>query len=134
MLILDVVGMIVSTFMVGLRYAHYVWAAAIIGAVGSVLASLFVNAQVDMVVAAGVFSRITVHGVNAGLPQFAQYFGGPLVNYFVGMACGGLEKEKFWGKLNPFARVSQPFAVINIRLAVLSVIYNAWQYLLRNHM
>ncbi|HWR54949.1 MAG TPA: hypothetical protein VN462_00455 [Negativicutes bacterium] len=131
MLTLDVIGLIISVFLIGLRYAHYACIAVVIGALGSIMMSLFVNAQVDTVVAAGVFSRMNIQGVNAGLPLFMIYFGGPLVNYFIGMACGGPEKGKLARIVNPFAKVRYPFAVTNIRLAILSMLYNGWQYFFR---
>lgn len=131
MLTLDVIGLIISVFLVGLRYAHYACIAVVIGELGSIMMSLFVNARVDTVVAAGVFSRMNVQGVNAGLPLFIIYFGGPLVNYFVGMAFGGLAKGQFAKIVNPFAKVRHPFAVTNLRLATLSMLYNGWQYLSR---
>jgi hypothetical protein len=121
----------ITFILVGLRYTPYVLLAAAIGEVGRISASLYVNAQLDGVVAGGIFSRIAFQGVNAKLPVFFIYFGGPLVNYFVGMACGGLEKEKITGLVNPFASLRHPFAVMNIRLALLSAAYNAWQFLAR---
>lgn len=131
MLTLDVIGLIISVFLIGLRYAHYACIALVIGELGSIMMSLFVNVQVNTVVAAGIFSRMNVQGVNAGLPLFAIYFGGPLVNYFVGMAFSGPEKGHLARILNPFAKVRHPFAVTNIRLAALSILYSGWQYLSR---
>lgn len=131
MLALDIIGLMITILLIGIRYTPYVLAAVVIGETGGILASLYLNAQLDTVVAGGIFSRIAFQGVNARLPVFFIYFGGPLINYFVGMACGGLEKEKLAGLINPFASLKHPFAVMNIRLAILSAAYNGWQYLSR---
>lgn len=131
MLALDIIGLIMTILLVGLRYTHYVLGAVLIGEAGRIFASLYVNAQLDTLVAGGIFSRVDIQGVNAKLSLLFIYFGGSLVNYFVGMAFGGLEKEKFAYLLNPFASVRHPFAVMNIRLAILSAAYNGWQYLSR---
>lgn len=131
MLALDIIGLVITILLVGPRYAHYVLIAAGIGELGRIMALLYVNARLDAVVAGGIFSGIDMQGVNAKLPILFVYFSGPLVNYFVGMAFGGLEKEKFVSLYNPFAVVRQPFAITNIRLAILSAVYNGWQYLSR---
>lgn len=129
MLALDIIGLMITILLVGPRYVHYVLIAASMGEFGRIIVSLYVNAQLDAVVAGGIFSAMDIHGVNGKLPILLIYFAGSLVNYFVGMACGGLEKEKLACLFNPFAVVQNPFSIMNIRLAVLSAAYNSWQYL-----
>lgn len=130
MLIIDIIGLVFTVLLVGPQYLHYIVAAVVVGEAGRLLMLLYVGAQLETMVAGGVFDSITAHGA-VGIRLLLIYFGGVLFNYFIGMACGGIEQEKLINVLNPFALVKQPFAVINIRLAILSGIYNGWQYLVR---
>jgi len=130
MVAIDIIGLILTVLLMGPRYAHYILAAVVIGEVGRILMTLYVNAQLDALVAGGIMNGITFHGAT-GISLLLIYFGGVIFNYFIGMACGGIEREKLTHVLNPFAVVKQPFAVVNIRLAILSGIYNGWQYLAR---
>lgn len=131
MLALDIIGLVITVFLVGLRYAHYVLLAAVLGETGRIMAILYMNIQPDAVVAGGIFGRMYLQGIHTQLAVVFIYFGGALTNFFIGMAFGGLEKERFASLFNPFAVIKQPFAVINLRLAILAAAYNGWQYLCR---
>jgi hypothetical protein len=129
MLAFDIIGLIFTVMLVGPRYGHYVLSAVVIGEIGRILTTLYMNAQIDTVVTGGIFGGTTFHGIQGGMPMVLIYFSGAVFNYFVGTAFGGMEREKFANLFNPFAVVRNPFAVVNIRLAIWSGLYSGWHYL-----
>jgi hypothetical protein len=131
MLAFDIIGLIFTVLLVGPRYGLYVLSAVVIGEIGQILMTLYMNAQIDAVVTGGIFGGATFHGIQGGVPVLLIYFSGAIFNYFVGTAFGGIELEKFNNIVNPFANVKKPFAVVNIRLAIWSGLYSGWQYFFR---
>ncbi len=127
MLAVDLVGLILTVCLTGLRYPHCVLGAAIIHDLGSILTALFFQGRVDAVIAAGAFGTTAVSGVKAGAPAVAVALGGPLANYLVGASLGGAAWEKTSCLLNPGAALKHPFAVVNLRLAILSAAAALWQ-------
>lgn len=126
MLTIDIIGLSLSIFLIGLRYPHYVIAAALFHDIGMILMVLFFNGQVETVVTAGAFSSIAVTKLDA-IRSVVIAFSGPLVNYTFSALIGGTEFEKTANIFNPFARLRHPFAIINLRLAFLSFVVTLWQ-------
>jgi hypothetical protein len=127
MLAFDFVGMLVTICLIGLRYPHYVLMASLINGFGQVIMTLFLHGHIESVVAAGAFGSTMVSGIKGGVPAMLIIFAGALSNYIVSASAGGVEYEKTSDVLNPFSPVKHPFAVVNLRLALLSFIVNIWQ-------
>ena len=54
---------------------------------------------------------------------------GPLANYIFGAAAGGIYQEQPGYLIRTGARLNNPFAIINLRLAILSGLAGLWQFL-----
>lgn len=123
MLAVDFVGLFITACIVGLRYPHYVLAAAILHGMGQLMMALFLHGKIDLIVAAGAFSIAKVS--NIGIYSNAiVMFSGVLANYIMACSFGGVEKEPSSRLFNPFAKLRCPFAVINLRLALVSLFIN----------
>jgi hypothetical protein len=127
MLTVDFIGLLITVCLVGLRYPHHVLGAAVIHDLGRILMALFMQGRIETIIAAGAFGATAVSGVKAGGPAILVAFGGPLANYLVGANFGGAVWEKNSRLLHPGAVLKQPFAVINLRLALLSTLVTIWQ-------
>lgn len=125
MLTIDIIGLSLSVLLIGIRYPHYVIAAALLHDAGMILMTLFFNGQLDTVVTAGAFSSITVSSLD-GVRTAAIAFSGPLVNYALSALIGGIEFEKSANILNTFAKLRHPMAIINLRLAISSFLVTLW--------
>ena len=127
MLMIDLVGIIFTICLVGLRYPHYVLCAVVIHDLGRVLMTLFLHGHLETIVAAGAFGATVVTGVKSGVPALLILFGGAIANYAASATAGGIEYERTRHILNPLARIKHPFAVINLRLAMVSLVVTLWQ-------
>jgi len=126
MLTFDIVGLVVTVCLIGLRYPLYVLMASMINGLGQVVMILFLHGHIESVVAAGAFGSTVVSGVKSGGPTMLIIFAGTLSNYIVSAAAGGIEYEKNRHVLNPLSPVKHPFAVVNLRLALLTFLINLW--------
>ena len=129
MLAVDLIGLILTVCIIGFRYPHCVLGAAVIHDLGSVLTAVFLQGRVETIIAAGAFGTTTVSGVKAGLPVVAVALGGAMANYLAGASLGGAAWEKTSRLLNPGAALKHPFAVVNLRLAVVSSIAALWRFI-----
>lgn len=129
MVAVDFIGLILTICIVGLRYPHYVLAAAFIHEAGRILMALFLHGQIDTLVAAGAFGIASIGNLGSGAKLAMVVFAGPLANYIVSSTAGGVEFERTTHLLNPFAILTHPFAVVNLRLALVSCLVNIWQFL-----
>ncbi len=127
MLTIDFAGLLFTICLVGLRYPHCVLGAAVIHDLGRILVALCLQGHIETIVTAGAFGAAGVSGLKAGWPGVAVAFGGPLVNYLVGANLGGTAGVKNARLFHPGAALSRPFAVINVRLALLSALVSIWQ-------
>lgn len=127
MLSVDLIGLLLTACLTGLRYPHCVLGAAVIHDLGSVLTAIFFQGRVEAVIAAGAFGTTAVSGVKTGVPAVAVALGGPLANYLVGASLGGAAWEKTSRLLHPGAALKHPFAVVNLRLALVSALAALWQ-------
>jgi hypothetical protein len=80
-------------------------------------------------VAAGVFGSTSAAGLKSGTQILMVALSGALANYVVSSVSGGAAYEKTANILNPLAPARNPFAVINLRMAVLAVVVSLWQCL-----
>ena len=128
MLIVDLVGLIVTICLIGFRYPAYVICAAILSDLGRILMILFFHGRIESIVAAGAFGTTFAAGPLSA-PSYIIIFSGCMANFLISMAAGGLEYEKTRAILNPLAKVRHPFAVINLRLSLLSLMTGFWQIL-----
>ncbi|VBB07982.1 Hypothetical protein LUCI_3247 [Lucifera butyrica] len=124
MLAIDIIGLIITASLIGLRYLPYVFLASLIHEIGRMTMAFFLQGQVESVTAAGAFGATTVHNLQGNMSALLVIFSGPLANYIVSATVGGVEYEKTAALFNPFAVLKHPFAVINLRFAVLSILFN----------
>lgn len=129
MLTVDIIGVIMTVLLVGLRYPLYVIIAGVIGDMGRLLMILCLHGHIQTIVEAGAFGVAHSGDVKSGIPALLVMFSGSMTNYLVSVATGGFGIEKNRKLMRPTARVQRPFAVINMRLAILSLAVNLWQLL-----
>lgn len=127
MLTLDMLGLAVTVCLIGLRYPLQVLGASLINSLGPILMTLFLHGHIVTLVAAGAFGSTVASGVRSGAPALLVVFSGPLSNYIVSAAAGGIEYEKTRHILNPLSPAKNPFAVVNLRLAIVTFFINLWQ-------
>lgn len=127
MLIIDLVGIIATIFLIGIRYPHYVLLAVSLHELGEILITVFFHGQIDTIVAAGAFGRITVSNYNASILGAVLVFSGSLTNYIVSSLAGGIAFEPTSRLLNPISSLKSPFAVINFRLCILAGSISIWK-------
>lgn len=120
MIIVDFIGLLLTACLVGIRYPGYVVLAIIVHEAGRIFFALFFQGQIENIVVSGVFSATSVSQLPAGIKLSLVSFGGPLANYVLSSAIGGVEWEKTKDLINPFAILRHPIAVINLRFAITS--------------
>lgn len=123
MLAIDFVGLVTTACIVGVRYPQYVVAAALVHEIGQLTMALFLHGKIDLIVAAGAFSIAQVSNIGF-YNSLLVVFSGALANYIMAAAFGGVNRESSASLFNPFSKLRFPFAVINLRLALLSLIVN----------
>lgn len=129
MLAIDIIGLFITIIIIGIRYPHHVLIAAIVHEIGRVLMVLMVSGKVTLIIAAGAF------GTNPGIDQYNWLMGslikisGPLANYIFCAATGGIYLETLTNIVNPGAKLVNPFAVINLRFAFVSMLSVLWQWM-----
>lgn len=127
MLTVDYIGLLITVCIVGLRYPHCVLGAAVIHDLGRVLMAIILQGRIETIIAAGAFGSAAVGSIKAGWPAVLMAFSGPLANYLVSANLGGAVWENTSRLLNPGAVLNRPFAVINLRLAILSAVVTILQ-------
>ncbi len=128
MIAIDIIGLFITVFLIGLRYPHYVLLAASIQELGKILMAIFLHGHIDTIIAAGAFGNTVVSNSNSnGIIDALIVFSGSLTNYIVSSTAGGVEFEKTGNLIASTACLKSPFAVINLRLAILSFLVNACQ-------
>lgn len=128
MLTIDIIGLTLTVLLIGLRYPQYVIFAAVFHELGRIIMVLFLHENIDSVVAAGIFGSTIVNNFKGSSMNLFITFSGPLANYIVSATAGGIEFEKTAHLLNPFAKLKYPFAVVNLRLAVVSLLINIKEF------
>lgn len=121
MLAIDMVGLVISIIIVGIRYPHYALAAALINTTGQIVMAVLLAANIEKIVTAGAFSSAAVTNLS-GLPSLLFAVSGPLANFLVSKAAGGIEFVSNAQLVNPSAVLKQPLAVTNLRFAVISLV------------
>jgi len=129
MLMVDIVGIIVTVCLVGLRYPLYVLCAMVINDLGRVLTTLFLHGKIQSIIAAGAFGSTTSAGIHSGAMTVFVIFSGAIANYIVSATAGGVAYEKTANILNPLSPVKHPFAIVNLRLALLTFLINMWHFI-----
>ena len=127
MLAIDFIGLAMTICLVGLRYPHYVLAAAAIHDIGRVITALFLNGHIQSVVAAGAFGAVSVTELGGSLKGALVVLGGSLACYLASATVGGIEHERTARLINPCAVLNSPFAIITLRLAIISFLANMCQ-------
>ncbi|SHI34303.1 hypothetical protein [Propionispora hippei] len=129
MVVVDIVGLLFTVVLVGVRYPHYVLAAAMIHEAGRIAMTVFLHQHIELLVAAGAFGKTTINNQETMLAAACIAASGPLANYIVSAVVGGIEYERGGTLLNPLARLKHPFGVVNLRLAVVSFVLSMIQLL-----
>lgn len=128
MLSIDLIGLMLTVLIVGVRYPHYVIVAAMIHELGRILMALFLHGEIEVILAAGAFGTTTVSNYSSSLTVVLIMLSGPLANYIIG-AAAGIQNDRMANLINSSAVLASPFAVINFRLAVMSILVSLWQFL-----
>ncbi|MDD4601828.1 hypothetical protein SDC9_05854 [bioreactor metagenome] len=127
MLTIDFIGLFVTILAIGIRYPHYVVIAVFVHEIGRLLMSFMVNGQLNIISATGAFGT---SGINEyDWASVLILLSGPLANYIFCAVTGGVYQEKVANIAIPSAKLMNPFAVINLRLAVVSIIVSLWSFL-----
>ncbi|WP_378955543.1 hypothetical protein [Pelosinus sp. sgz500959] len=127
MLTIDLIGLLITIFMIGLRYPHYVLLATCIHELGRIFATIAIHGQLDSIVTAGVFGTMVINHYDSSLVGTLLLFSGSLANYIVSSITGGIVFDSTKCLLNPLANLKQPFSVINFRLCILSFLVQTWK-------
>jgi hypothetical protein len=127
MLTVDYVGLLVTIGLIGLRYPHCVLGAAVVHDLGRIFTAFFLQSRIESIVAAGAFGATAVSGTKSGGAALMVALGGPLANYLVSANLGGAVWERNSRLFHPGAVLKKPFAVVNLRLALLSTLVTIWQ-------
>lgn len=131
MLSIDIIGLIFTVALIGVRYPVHALAAALCHDLGRILMILFLHGRIEAVIAAGAFGTAAASDIPGGVQTLLVVFSGPLANYILSAGAGGVELEKPGRLLQSAAALKHPFAVVNLRLALLSVVVNLWKYLVQ---
>lgn len=124
---IDLIGLLATIFLVGLRYPHYVLAAICIHEFGRIFVVIFLHAHIDYIIAAGVFGTMAVSHYDSGAIGMLLIFSGSLANYIVSSIVGGIAFEPTANLLNPLVNLKSPFAVVNFRLCIISCLIQVWK-------
>lgn len=127
MVVIDLIGLVATISLIGIRYPHYVLLAACLHELGEVLITIFLHGQIDTIVAAGAFGTIVVNNLHATILGIVIVFSGSLVNYIASSMAGGIAFEPTSHLLNPMSSLKAPFAVINFRLCILASFISIWK-------
>jgi len=127
MLGIDLIGLLATIFLVGLRYPHYVLFAACIHEFGRIFVAVFLHTHIDYIVAAGAFGTMVVSNYNVGAMGIMLMFSGPIANYIACSIVGGIVLEPTKNLINPLVNLKSPFAVINFRLCIISSVILIWK-------
>jgi len=127
MLGIDLIGLLATIFLVGLRYPHYVLFATCIHEFGRIFVAVFLHTHIDYIVAAGAFGTMVVSNYNVGAMGIVLMFSGPIANYIACSIVGGIVLEPTKNLINPLVTLKSPFAVINFRLCIISCLILIWK-------
>ena len=127
MLGIDLIGLLATIFLIGLRYPHYVLIAACVHECGRIFVAIFLHTHIDYIVAAGAFGTMAVSNYNSGALGILLIFSGSLANYIVCSVVGGIAFEPTKSLFNPLVILKSPFAVINFRLCIISSLILIWK-------
>jgi hypothetical protein len=124
MLTVDFIGLLFTVVIIGFRYPQYVVLATAVHELGRIIMILFLHGNIDSVIAAGIFGATTANNLKGSSMNLLIIFSGPIANYIVSSTTSGIEFEKTAHLFNPLAKLQHPFAVVNLRLAILSLLIN----------
>ncbi len=127
MLTVDFIGLLLTIALVGLRYPHYVLSAGLIHDCGRIVMAIFLNGHIESVTAAGAFGSAVVTGVGTSVKYVLVMMAGSLACYLVSAAVGGIGNEPTAKLIHPSSILKNPFAVVTLRLAIVSFVTNMWQ-------
>lgn len=127
MLGIDLIGILATIFLVGIRYPHYVLLAACVHEFGRIFIAVFLHTHIDYIIAAGAFGTMAVSNYNSSAMGIVLTFSGSLANYIVCCLVGGIAFEPTKNLLNPLVYLKSPLAVINFRLCILSCLILVWK-------
>ena len=128
MIFLDVLGFITSICLAGIRYPQLVILAGCINTAGILLTGAVFHEQINYVIAAGAFSVGVFSKENTGFLNHLLSFSGVFANYIIMSIGHGIEKESTLHLLNPVAQLHAPLSVINMRVAIISFVFNLWNF------
>lgn len=127
MLGIDLIGLLATICLIGIRYPHYVLLATGIHEVACIFVAVFLHGQIDYIVTAGAFGMMAVSNYNSSIVGILILCSGSVANYIISSISGGIGFESSANLINPWAQLKFPFAVINFRLCILSSLIQIWR-------
>lgn len=127
MLQLDLIGLVLTIFVLGPQNILYTVLAILVHELGKIIALTFLTPQVETVVTGGILNTTIFKTAEPVLVSLVVTLAGPFFCLFMGLMFLGVNFKSFspkqLGKLfNPFIRLERPWAAINLRLAFLSAL------------
>jgi hypothetical protein len=126
---IDLIGLCITILAIGIRYPHYGLITVFVHEIGRMLMALVISGRIDAIISAGAFGSATFINQSDWSVTVLFALSGPLANYVFCAASGGIDQEKLRNIFNPAAKLRNPFAVLNLRFAVLSFIASSWHFL-----
>ncbi|MPN01090.1 hypothetical protein SDC9_148293 [bioreactor metagenome] len=119
----------ITISVISFRYPFYGFAAIFVHEFGRLTMTLLLHTQIQSVTTAGAFST-TIVDHSSVLAIMLIAFAGPLANFIVCSTSGGISFERTPHIIDPRSKLHNPFAIINLRLAVFSCLFNIGQFYL----
>lgn len=128
MILLDLLGLVISSFILGPGYIIYVFFLSVLQEAARLAVALAVDAQIEKVFISGIFGSTTFQGVSTqDLRGMAIVLAGPLILLLVYRIAGGLGRNPRGAFLNPLMRVKKPLAMVSLRFGLLSLLISFWE-------
>lgn len=118
----DLVGLLVSICLLGIRYPHYVILAALINFFGFCLGAFLLPDGLETIIVSGIFS--TAEKETAFTTKTVLFAVALFANYAAARLSGLPALKNAASFCSPFAVLDNPFSVINLRFAAAFLLYN----------
>lgn len=128
MILLDLLGLIISSFVLGPGYIIYVFFLSVLQETVRLMVALVVDAEIERVFISGIFGFTTFQGASAGdIRGMLIVLAGPLILLLVYKMTGGLGRNPKGAFFNPLMKVKKPLAMVSLRFALLSLLSSFWE-------
>ncbi|MDL2281107.1 hypothetical protein LJC10_04540 [Selenomonadales bacterium OttesenSCG-928-I06] len=122
---IDLVILIITICLLGIRYPHYVLIAAFINLFGYLLAAIIFSTKVNLIVFGGIFNSFSFSNLSF-IETAGLFLSGPFLNFLIASVLND-KPEKTQQSLAfviPYATLRNPLKTINMRFAFVTFLYN----------